>query len=170
MTKNAWFGYFWAGILENCFHIRNQHLRISVVSKFCEETKVPKFGTKNALLGIFDQECLIWVFLGNNYKGNCSHIWNQHPRFCLIVKFCEKTKIPKFGTKNVLFGYFWARILKNYCQIWNQHYQICQTVRFCEKTKMAIFGTKNALFGYFWARILKKYCHIWNQHPQICQK
>ena len=26
-------------------------------------------------------------------------------------------KMPKFGTKNALFGYFWARILKNYCHI-----------------------------------------------------
>ena len=29
-------------------------------------------------------------------------------------KFCGKTEKPKFGTKNALFGYFWARILKNY--------------------------------------------------------
>ena len=26
-------------------------------------------------------------------------------------------KMSKFGTKNALFGYFWARILKNYCEI-----------------------------------------------------
>ena len=25
--------------------------------------------------------------------------------------------MPKFGTKNALFGYFWARILKNCCHI-----------------------------------------------------
>ena len=30
--------------------------------KFREKTKLPKFRTKNALLGIFDQDCLIWVF------------------------------------------------------------------------------------------------------------
>ena len=29
-------------------------------------------------------------------------------------------KMLKFGTKNALFGYFLARILKNYCHIWNQ--------------------------------------------------
>ena len=28
------------------------------------------------------------------------NIWNQHPRICLIGKFHEKTKTPKFGTKN----------------------------------------------------------------------
>ena len=75
--------------------------------------------------------------------------------------------MPKFGTKNALFGYCWDRILKNYCHIWNQHPQVCLTAKFCEKTKMPKFGTKNALFGYFWDRKLKNYCHIWNQH---CQK
>ena len=63
-TENALFEYFWARILESCCHIWNQHLRISATAKFCEETNMPKFGTKNALLGIFDQQCLIWVFLG----------------------------------------------------------------------------------------------------------
>ena len=43
-----------------------------------------------------------------------------------FAKFLEKTKMPKFGIKNALFGYFSARILKNYCYIWNQHPQICQ--------------------------------------------
>ena len=31
--------------------------------------------------------------------------------------FREKTKMPKFGTKNALFGYFWAKTLKRYCHI-----------------------------------------------------
>ena len=34
--------------------------------------------------------------------------------------------MPKFGTKNALFGFFQTRIFKNYCQIWNQHPQLCQ--------------------------------------------
>ena len=29
----------------------------------------------------------------------------------------RKMKTSKFGTKNALFGYFEARILKNYCHI-----------------------------------------------------
>ena len=57
--------------------------------------------------------------------------------------------MPKFGTKNTLFRYFWVRILKNYCHIWNQHLRICLTAKFCEETKMSKFGTKNAISGYF---------------------
>ena len=71
-------------------------------------------------------------------------------------KILWKMKISKFGTKSALFGYFWVRILKNYCHIWNQHLWISVTASFCEKTTMPKFGTKNTLFGYFWARILKK--------------
>ena len=59
-------------------------------------------GPKNALFGYF------WT---RTFKNYC-HIWNQHPRICLVAKFCEKTKLPKSGTKNILFGYFWARICK----------------------------------------------------------
>ena len=36
-------------------------------------------------------------------------------------------EMPKIATKNALFGYFWARILKYYCHIWNQHPQICHS-------------------------------------------
>ena len=64
--------------------------------------------------------------------------------------------MPKFGTKSALFGYFPARILKNYCHICNQHLGISVIASFCEETKIPRFGTKSALFGYFPARILKK--------------
>ena len=36
----------------------------------------------------------------------------------LIVEIGKTQKKPlKFGIKNVLFGYFWARISKNFCHI-----------------------------------------------------
>ena len=72
---------------------------------------MPKFGTKNDLFRKF------WVGIRKRY----CHISDQQTQICLIVKFYEKTKIPKFGVKNdlnknalmvflnkkkVLFGYF----------------------------------------------------------------
>ena len=51
---------------------------------------MPKFVTKNALFGHFGVIILKKLF----------HIRNQHPRICLIAKFWEKTKMPKFRTKN----------------------------------------------------------------------
>ena len=53
------------------------------------------------------------------------------------------------NNENALFGYFWDRVLKNYCHIWNQHLWISVIAKFHEETKMPKFGTKNALFGYF---------------------
>ena len=35
--------------------------------------------------------------------------------FRLTAKFWKTIKMPKFGTKNALFRYFWAGILKQYC-------------------------------------------------------
>ena len=89
-------------------------------------------------LGIFETE----------FSKNYCHIWNQHHQICLTWKFCEKTKISKFGTKNTLSGYFWAKSFKNYCHIWNQYHRFFLIAKFREKNK-------NALFGYFWARIWK---------------
>ena len=59
----------------------------------------------------------------------------------------------------IIWGYIWAKILKNFCRNGNQHPQIYKMTKFCEKAKFPKLGTKNALFGYFWSRILKNYCH-----------
>ena len=39
--------------IQNCSHISNQSVRICVTVTFCEETKMPKFAIKNAILGYF---------------------------------------------------------------------------------------------------------------------
>ena len=134
-----------------------------------------KVWCKNKNSYIWDPKCLIWVFLGWNLKTILSYLKPEFPKsnvmhsqICLIAKFHEKTKMPKFGTKNALFGYFWVRILKNYCHIWNQHPRIRIITKFGEKMKFPKFETKNALHEYFYARILKNWYHIWNQHHRIC--
>ena len=53
ITKSALSEYFCARFLKNSCHISNQHLHISVTVKFCEETKMLIFGTKNALFEYF---------------------------------------------------------------------------------------------------------------------
>ena len=111
-TKSALFGYFWARILKKYRHVWNQHLPISVIAKFCEETKMPISGTKNALFGYFWQRMSYLGVFGQKFWKNYCHIWNPHPQICLIAKFCRKAIMPKFGNKNALFGYFWAKILK----------------------------------------------------------
>ena len=85
----------------------------------------------------------IWAGMLKNYCDIC----NQHPPICLMVKFREKIRILKFGTKNALFGCFGQLFWKNIvifekhrppiCLIakhdaknknpvtWDQKYQIC---------------------------------------------
>ena len=50
--------------------------------------------------------------LGTKFEKNYCHIWNQDSQIHLVAKFCKKTKMLKFGTKNALFGYFWAMVKK----------------------------------------------------------
>ena len=111
--------------------------------QICLKKEIPKFGTKKPY----------WVFLTMN--DLFGYIWNQHPQICIHAEFFKKTKMPKVWSKNALFGYFWARVLKNCCHNWNQHPHFFQIGKFCRKSKMPKFGSKNALFGLFWARILK---------------
>ena len=83
---------------------------------------------------------------GPEFYKNCCQVWNQHPPICLIASFWEETKMPKFGTKNALFEYFWAGIRRQYCHIWNLHLPICLFAKIFEIMKMPKFATKNALF------------------------
>ena len=96
-----------------------------------------------------------WIFLDWNSKKSLSYLKSTHSNLSKCKVWC-KTKIHKFGTKNVSFGYFWTGSWKWYCYIWNQHPRIFLIANFREIMKMPKFGTKNASCGYFWARILKK--------------
>ena len=158
--------------------IWSQHFRICLIANFFEETKMPKFGTKMPFLRIFGRNCYILIFLGKNFWKNYCHIWNKHPWISLIAKHLEIIKMPKFGTKLVLFCVFWDRILKKFCHIWNPHLWISVIPKFSEEEKIPKFATKKALFGYFWPTMpylcifeqefKKNICHIGNYHPQIC--
>ena len=113
-----------------------------------------------------DQKYLALEISRWNLKKRLSYLKSAHSNFS-NCKFRDRTKMSRFGTKNVSIGYFWAGMWKKDCHFWNQHHRICLIAKYREIMKMAKIGTKSALFGCFWARILKSYCHIWNQHLAI---
>ena len=95
---------------------------------------MPKSRIKNAVLSIFDQKCLIWVFLAWNLQTILSHL-----------KPAPSTKMLKFGTKKSLVWVYFGWNLKT----------ILPYLKSGNSTKIHEFGTKNVWFGYFWARIKK---------------
>ena len=91
-------------------------------------------------------------------------------------------KMPKFGTKSALFGYFWARILKKTIVIFEiSAFELVRLQTFMKKQKCLNFGPKmpylgfleqKCLFGYFWARIFKKllsYLKSAHSNLSICE-
>ena len=50
-------------------------------------------------LGIFDQKCLLWIFLGQDFLKNYCHVLNQHPQIWIFAKFHEKLKCLNLGPK-----------------------------------------------------------------------
>ena len=150
-----------------------------MIEKFRVKTKTHNFGTKNVALSIFDQQCLIWAFLAKNIQGNYCHNWNLHHQ---IAKFCEKTKIPRFGTNNaicvmrcliktfrkkkkshkfrgkkmqylVIFG---VEFLGSYLKSAPSNFYDCKILRKNKKMAWWVFLTKNTLFENFRPRIKKK--------------
>ena len=111
---------------------------------------------------------LFGYFWAGIWKNYC-HIWNQHPRICLMTKFRKKNqKCLNLGPKMPYLGIFGLESEKKYCHIWNQQRpRIFLMAKFCKKIKMPKFGTKNALFRYFWTRIWESHCHIWNQQIEF---
>ena len=55
-------------------------------------------------------------------------------------------KIPEFGTKNALFGYIWARILKNYLKSEPSNLSNCKILR---KNKNASIWDQKCLIWVF---------------------
>ena len=138
--KNFWvfkenfaFEYF-LEFEKNYCYFRNQYPQIFQYSKFHAKIK-NTFTTKR---------CFIWIFSGWNSKKSLSYL-----KLTPSNKFGAKIKILKFSTKNAWCGYFWARILKNYCHIWNQHPRICLIAKFHEKWKCLNLGPKMPYLGIF---------------------
>ena len=152
LKKLSWYSKSAPSNLSNC----------KILWKNKQKQKMAKFETRHAWFGYFGAE--IW-------KLYC-HIWNRHPRFCLITEFHEITKIPKFRTNNVLFGYFFLLKFQKKCLVWvfwrkrlfgvflgcnlkiilsylksaPYNFSICKILR---KMKKSELGTKNVFLGTF---------------------
>ena len=137
----------------NIFIFEINNLEFVLLQNFAKKQKCLNLGPKMPYLSIFDQKCLIWVFLGKNFKRAIVIFEISNPWIFLIAECCEIMKMPKFETKRALFGYFWARTLNNCCHIWNEHPWISVIAKFFKETKLPKFQTKNALFGYFWPKM-----------------
>ena len=96
VTKNALFGYFWAGIWKKHCDIWNQQPRICLAANFGKKQKCLNLGPK-----------MHWVFLGWNLKtilsylesspsnlSNCKILWKNENAYiwdkkCLIWVFLD---------------------------------------------------------------------------------
>ena len=98
---------------------------------------------------MWDQKCLIWVFLVKNFRKTIVIFEISTLGLVWLQNFVKKQKCLNLGPKMQFFGIFGLEFKKNYCHIWNRHPQVCLFAKFHGKTKMPKFGTKNAWFGYF---------------------
>ena len=109
---------------------------------------MPKFDLKNTLLGIFDQKCLVLIILGKKFRKPIVILEISILNFVYFQILRKKSKMPKLGTKNAWFGYFWTGIWKQYCRIWNDHPQICENAKFLWKKSIYISNQKCFLWVF----------------------
>ena len=57
-------------------------------------------------LGIFDKECLIWVFLGENFKKTIVRFEISTLKFVYLQNFMKKQKCLNLGPKTPNLGNF----------------------------------------------------------------
>ena len=103
-----------------------------------------KLVKKIPYLGIFDQKCLIWVFLGRNLKITLLYLKSAPSNLSNCKIWCY-----------ALFGYFWARVLKNYCLIWISTLKIFQLQNVAKEQKRLICDQK-CILCFFLGKILQK--------------
>ena len=97
---------------------------------------------------MWNQKCLICVFLGCNLKILLS-CFKSAPSIWSCCKVWCKIKIFKFGTKNALFWCFCAGIWKKLLSYLKSAPSYSPDGKFREKTKMSKFETKNVWFWIF---------------------
>ena len=156
--KIFYLGIFGLQFIKDYYQTFNQHLQICEAKIFHSRRKHSKLnlGTNKLYLGL-------WYGMLKNY---CD-ISNQRSPIRLTAKFHTKIRILKFGTKNVLFGWFEQ-------QFWNiivifaiSALKFASLKTLVQKIEILKFETKNARFPYFRTGIWN-YCHILNQRPRIC--
>ena len=69
------------------------------------------FMQKELIFRTKNKKGFVWVFSGWNLKKPLSYLKSTLSNLstCKILQK-KKQKMPKFGTKNALLGYFWAGI------------------------------------------------------------
>ena len=104
-TKNALFGYFLGRRFKKLLsYLKSTSLNFSIWKIFGKKLNKKSWN--------WDQKWLNCVFVGYNKKKLLLYL-KSTARSLPICKILQKeTKIPKFGPKNYLFGFFWPSIWK----------------------------------------------------------
>ena len=77
--------------------------------------------------------------------------------------------MAKFVTKNALFGYFWARLLKSHVVFEINTLKSVKLLNFAKKLRKWLnMGTKMPYLVIVGGKFLESVCPIGNQHPEIC--
>ena len=77
--------------------------------------------------------------------------------------------MAKFVTKNALFGYFWARLLKSHVVFEINTLKSVKLLNFAKKPRKWLnMGTKMPYLVIVGGKFLESVCPIGNQHPEIC--
>ena len=98
-TKTTLFGYFWTRILKTIVMFEISTVELVQLQYFVKKQKCENLRLKMPSLGIFDQKCLIWVFLAKNFKETIVIFESRTLKFTYLRNFTKKQKCLNVGQK-----------------------------------------------------------------------
>ena len=105
-------------------------------------------------------------FFGLEFEKNIVIFEISTLEFVELIKFAEKTEMPKFRRKNALFGYFWNIILKTIVVFEISTLKFVYLQNFTKNPKRINLEPKMPyLYGYCWGRNMKKLFSYFKSAP-----
>ena len=110
---------------------------------------MPEFGNKNALFGYFDQQCLIWGFLGKIFRKTTVLFEISTLKFVYLQNFTKKQKFLNLGPKMSDLGILGLEFENNIVIFEISTLEFVQLQNFAEKQKCLNLGPKMPYLGIF---------------------
>ena len=104
-TKSDLFGYFGLEFRKTIVIFKISTFELVQLKNFVKKQKCQILGPKMPYLDIFDQKCLLWVFLGKNFKKAVVIFVISTLKFVYLQNFTEKQKHLNLDQKCLIYEF-----------------------------------------------------------------
>ena len=130
-------------------YLKSSTHKFIYLQNLTKKQKCLNLGPKMPYLGIFYQKCLVWVFLGYNFKRTIAIFEISNPSICLIAKCHELIKCLNLGLKLPYLCIFGLEFSKTILIFEISTLKLVKLPNFVKKQNCLNFGPKVPYLGTF---------------------